>query len=154
MDIANQLGMKDETMSAMRQLSLIAIRKTDFNSAFSLAEMAMKIAETIRNPAALAGAHDQLGNVLFSKNDLRGAEQEYLAASKYEEQVNHRSDLAFTLAKLARVYEGMGAASQTESALRRAAQLFRELGMESEEAQVAANLNRISMDYPQPDLNP
>ncbi|MDQ2774119.1 MAG: tetratricopeptide repeat protein [Acidobacteriota bacterium] len=147
-EIATQLGSKEQIVRALGQLSLLAQKNEDPDSAYRLALMMTHIAETVDDPTSLASAYDRLGNVLFSRKDLRGAEQALLTAAKHEEQLNHRSDLAFTLARLGRVYEEMGDVSQAESVLRRAALLFREFGSESEEVQAAAVLQRIGAQYP------
>jgi hypothetical protein len=147
-EIATQLGSKQQVVTALRQLSLLAQKNEDPDLAYRLALMLTHIAESLNDPASLSSAYDRLGNALFGRKDLRGAEQALLTAAKHEEQLNHRSDLAFTLASLGRVYYEMGDLSQAEAVLRRAALLFRESGAESEAAQAAAILQRISSPDP------
>jgi tetratricopeptide (TPR) repeat protein len=103
----------------------------------------MQVAADLKDPASLASTYDQLGNVLFNKRDLRGAEQAFLSAAKYEELLRHESDLAFTLARLGRVYEEMGDVTKAEEVLRKAARLFRESELQFEAGQVAQILERI-----------
>ena len=148
LEIAGKLDSKEQIMAALRQLSLLAQRQGDAETAYRFALKMMQVAQGIDDPTSLASAHDQMGNVLFLRKDLRGAREAYRTAAKYEHQLNHRSDLAFTLARLGRVYEEMGDVSQAEDALRQAALLFREYGLESEEAQIAAALHRIGASYP------
>ncbi len=125
------------------QLSWRRLQPGDLDSAYEFAARMMTIAQGNPRPSNLARAHDQMGLVLLAKQDLRGAEREFLSALKYEEQLGHRSDLAFTLSALGRVYEAMGAASQAESVLRRAGLVFREAGLEYEAERVEARLRRM-----------
>lgn len=143
LETATQARLAEQRLAALRQLSLLEQMRGNTGQAYQFALETVEAAERLRDPTSLAGAYDQFGNVLFLKKDLRGAEQAYLAAAKYEEQLRHNSDLAFTLAKLGQVYEEMGALSQAESALRRAAALFREYGPASEEQRALEALERI-----------
>jgi tetratricopeptide (TPR) repeat protein len=143
-EIASRIGSKDQIIAALRQLSLLEQTKGDTDIAYQTALMVMRLATDLEDPASLAGAYDQLGNVLFiNKRDLRGAEQAFLSAAKYEELLKHGSDLAFTLARLGRVYEEMGDVTKAEEVLRKAAKLFQEYGFQSEASQVAQILQRI-----------
>jgi tetratricopeptide (TPR) repeat protein len=142
-EFATQVGSTGQLFNSVRLLSAVAQRRGDLDSAFSFAKAVVLISETTDDPAALASAHDQLGNVLFARKDLRGAEMEFQTAAKYEERLSHRSDLAFTLAQLGRVYLEMGDVSQAESTLRKAAALFRENRLESAAADVNELLQSI-----------
>jgi tetratricopeptide (TPR) repeat protein len=154
LQIAGEIGSKEDVSAAARQLSVVALHNGDTESAHRFAEVMMQIAETSGNLTALASAHDHRGSILLGSNDIRGAEHEYLTAAKYEEQLGHRTDLAFTLGKLGHVYEEMGDLSKAKLVLARAATLFREAGSPSGEAQVVAALQRISRNHPQPSLTP
>jgi len=118
--IACEIGSNEVISAAARQLSVVALHNGDMDSAIGYANTMMQIAILSGNLTALAGAHDHMGSILAGSDDPRGAEQEYLAAVKYEEQLGHRSDLALTLGKLAHVYEEMGDSARAESVRKRA----------------------------------
>jgi tetratricopeptide (TPR) repeat protein len=145
-DIAKQIGLKEMAVTLSHRFSELAQLAGDADGAYNLARSAMDLAEASGDKSALASAHQQLGNVLFARRDLRGAEEEYLAAAKYEEQLSHRIDLGRILARLSRVYEEMGTASEAESSRQRAVELLTESGFEPPE--IKSVLQRSGVEYP------
>jgi tetratricopeptide (TPR) repeat protein len=132
-DIAKQTGPGVMAVTQSRRLSERAQVAGETEAAYDLAKSALALAANSGDPNALACAHEQMGNVLFGRKDLRDAEQEFLSAVKYEEQLSHRTDLAVTLLKLSRVYEEMGAATKASVATERAIALLQEFGWDQTE---------------------
>ena len=110
--------------AALRSLSALEQRMGDSNKAHQLALEMLDAAQNFGDPNALAGAYDQFGTILFSENDLRGAEVAYVKATEFERRLNHKTDLAFTLAQLGRVYIQMGSAAKARTVLEESQALF------------------------------
>jgi tetratricopeptide (TPR) repeat protein len=146
-EMAVASGREARRLAVIRQLSLLEQMRGNLELAHEYAVLALLSADKLQDLPSLAGTYDQLGNVLFLKKELRGAEEAYHNALKYEEMLGHRSDLAFTLVNLSKVHEEMGALTEAEQELQRAAMLFRELGDGSQEAQVRQMLERMRVEH-------
>jgi len=135
--VLEEIGDRAMLATVHNNIGAIYRARGEYEAALAMYQQAALVLEEIGDRAMLATVYNNIGSIHHAWGEYEAALAMYQEAAPVLEEIGDRAMLAMAEANLGALYLQLGDAVQAETYLRHSVALYDELGLETDEAQLA-----------------
>ena len=149
-EILNKFKTTDQKFKAFAELSKIFLLKEDYKKALEYTQLALRVAEELKQAKLIAGANFSLANIYYQTDELNNAITYYTKALTYFDKINLTKNLVETYNNLGLVYKELKEYNNAEKNFLKAYDLTKKNNYKFEKTYIEAelvDLYRLTKNY-------